>query len=69
MAGDGDRGGGNGIGEGDSTDMKLADLANVRQKETSEDRDDADKRGGQSPVRRLGNLDRGVTQGDDDAGI
>jgi hypothetical protein len=43
-------------------DRKLADLTNVRLKETREDRDNADKRGGQSPLRRLGNLDhRGHT--------
>jgi hypothetical protein len=64
-AGHHDRGGGNGVGvgEGGGTDKKLADLANVRRKETREDRDNADERGGRSPVRRSGNLDRGVTRG------
>jgi hypothetical protein len=56
-------GGDNGNGEGSGTDKKLADLANVRRKETREDQDDADKRGGQSPVRRSGNSDCGVTRG------
>jgi hypothetical protein len=48
---------------GGGMEKKLADLAIVRQKETREDQDDANERGGRSPVRRLGNLDRGVTQG------
>ncbi len=56
-------GGDNSNDEGGGTDKKLADLANVRRKEMREDRDDADKRGGRSPVRCLGNLDRGVTRG------
>jgi hypothetical protein len=58
-----DCGGGDGDGEGGGTDEKLADLANVRRKETREDRDDADERGGRSPTRRLGFSDRGVTRG------
>ncbi len=64
-AGDRNWGGGdgNGVGEGGGTDEKLADLANLRRKETREDRDNANERGGQSPVRRLGNLDRRVTRG------
>jgi hypothetical protein len=62
-AGDCYRGGGDGNDEGGSTDKKLADLANVRQKETREDQDDADERGGRSPVRSFGNLDHGVTRG------
>ncbi len=62
-AGNHDRGGDNGDGKGSGTDEKLADLPNVRQKETREDRDDADERGGQTPVRRSGNSDRGVTRG------
>ncbi len=60
-AGDRDRGGGD--GEGGGTDEKLADLTNVRRKETREDRNDADERGGRSPVRRSWNSDRGVTWG------
>ncbi len=63
VAGDPYRGGDNGDGEGGSMDKKLADLANVWRKETREERDDADERGGRSPVRRLENLDRGVTRG------
>ena len=39
-------GGDNTNGKGGSTNKKLADLANVRQKETKEDQDDADERGG-----------------------
>ncbi len=62
-AGNGYCGGDNGNGEGDGTDKKLADLANVHRKETREDRDDADERGGRSPVRCLGNLDHGVMRG------
>jgi hypothetical protein len=62
-AGNCNHGSGDSVGEGGGTDKKLADLANVQLKETRDDRDNADKRGGQSPVRRLGNLDRGVTQG------
>ncbi len=50
--GDRYRGGDNGDGEGGGTDKKLADLANVRRKET-----------GRSPVRCSGNLDHGVTRG------
>ena len=50
MAGNRYRGGDNGNGEGSGTDKKLADLANVWRKETREDRDDADERGGGSPV-------------------
>jgi hypothetical protein len=60
---DHNRGGDNGNGEGGGTDEKLADLATVWRKVTREDQDDADKRGGRSPVRRLGNLDRRVTRG------
>jgi hypothetical protein len=56
-------GGGSGVGEGGGTDEKLADLANVRRKETRKDRDNADERGRRSPVRCLGNLDRGVMRG------
>ncbi len=62
-AGNCNRGGGNGVGEGGGMDKKLADLANKQQKETREDQDDADKRGGRSPGRRSGNLDRGITRG------
>jgi hypothetical protein len=57
------RGGDNSNGEGGSTDKKLADLTNVRRKETREDQDDANQRRGRSPVRRSGKLDRGVTRG------
>jgi hypothetical protein len=62
-AGDPDHGSGGGIGKGGGTDEKLPDLANVQQKETREDRDNADERGRRSPVRRLENLDCGVTRG------
>jgi hypothetical protein len=62
-AGDCYCGGDNGNGEGGGTDKKLADLANMQRKETREDRDNADESGGRSPVRRLGNLDHGVTRG------
>jgi hypothetical protein len=62
-AGDCYRDGDSGNGEGGGKNKKLADLANVWRKETREDRDDADERGGQSPVRCLGNLNRGVTRG------
>ncbi len=61
--GDRYRGSDNGDGESGGTDKKLADLTNVQQKETREDRDDANERGGRSPVRRSGNSDRGVTRG------
>jgi hypothetical protein len=61
-AGDCYCGGDNGNSMGGSTE-ELADLAKVRRKETREDQDDASKRGGQSPVRRSGNLDCGVTRG------
>ncbi len=57
------RDGDNGNGKGGNTDKKLADLANVRRKEMRDDQDDADKRGGQSPVRCLGKLNRGVMMG------
>ncbi len=57
------RGGDNCNGKGSSMDKKLEDLANMRRKETRKDRDNAYKRGGRSPVRRLGNLDRRVTRG------
>jgi hypothetical protein len=50
-AGDCYHGGDNCNGEGGGTDEKLADLANVQQNETREDRDNADERGGRSPVR------------------
>ncbi len=56
-------GGDNSNNKGGGTDKKLADLANVQQKETREYQDDANERGGQSPVRCLGNLDCGVTRG------
>jgi hypothetical protein len=56
-------GGDNGYGEGGCTEKKLADLANMRRKETREDSDKANKRGGQSPVRCSGNSNCGVTQG------
>jgi hypothetical protein len=59
----GNCGGGNGNSKGSGMDEKLGDLANMRQKETREDRDDADERGGQSPVRLSGYLDRGITWG------
>ncbi len=62
-AGDRYHGGDNGNGKGSGMDKKLADLANVRQKEMREDQDDANERGGRSPVRRLGSSDRGVTRG------
>jgi hypothetical protein len=62
-AGDHYRGGDNGNGKGGGTDKKLADLANVQRKETREDQEDAGKRGGRSPVRRLVNLDCRVTWG------
>jgi hypothetical protein len=52
-----------GNNKGGSMDKKLADLANMRRKETREDQDNANKRGGRSPVRRSGNLDRRVMQG------
>ena len=55
-------GGDNGNGKGNGMDKNLADLANMRWKETREDQDDANERGGQSPVRRSGNLDRRVTR-------
>ncbi len=57
------RRGDNSNGGGGGMDKKLADLVNVRWKERREDQDNANKRGGQSPVRRLGNLNRGVTRG------
>ena len=63
MAGDCYCGGDNGNGKGGGMDKKLVDLANVWQKEAREDQDNADKRGGRSSVRRLGNSDRGVTRG------
>ncbi len=50
-AGNRNCGGDNGNNEeGGGMDKKLADLTNVRRKETREDRDDANKRRGQSPV-------------------
>jgi hypothetical protein len=52
-----------GNGKGSGMDKKLADLANVQRKEMREDQDNADKRGGQSPVRHSGNLDCGVMRG------
>jgi hypothetical protein len=55
--------GGDGVGKGGGMDKKIANLANVRQKEKREDRDNADKRGGLSPVRRSGNSDRGAMRG------
>ncbi len=61
--GDRDHGGGSGVGKGSGTDKKLTDLANVWQKETREDQDNANKRGRQSPVRRSGTLDCRVTRG------
>ena len=63
--GDCNHGGGNSVGKGGGTgtDEKLADLANVRRNKKREDRDNANKRGGRSPVRRSGNLDRRVMQG------
>ena len=61
--GDCNHGGGDSVGKGGGTDKKLADLANVRRNKKREDQDNANKRGGQSRVRRLGNLDRGVTRG------
>jgi hypothetical protein len=63
VAGNHDHGSGDGVSKSGGTDKKLADLANVWRKETREDRGHADKRGGRSPVRCSGNLDRGVTQG------
>ncbi len=62
-AGDCYCGGDNGNGKGGGMDKKLVDLANVWQKETREDQDNANKRGGRSSVRRLGNSDCGVTRG------
>jgi hypothetical protein len=57
--------GDNGSNKCGGMDKKLADFANVQQKEMRDDQDDADKRGGQSPVRCLGNLDHGVMRGND----
>jgi hypothetical protein len=59
VAGDCYQGGDNCDVKGGGTDKKLANLANVQQKETKEDQDDVNERGGQPPVRRLGNLDCG----------
>ncbi len=61
--GDCNHSGGDSVGKGSGTDKKLADLANVQRNKKREDRDNANKRGGRSPVRRSGNLDRGVMQG------
>ncbi len=58
-----DNGNGDGNGDSNGTGKELADLPNVWRKETREDQDNANKRGGQSRVRRLGNLDRGVMRG------
>ncbi len=63
MAGDCYHGGDNGNDEGSGTDKKLADLANMWQKEMRENQYDANKKGGGSPVRRSGNFDRRVTRG------
>jgi hypothetical protein len=46
VAGDRNCGGDNGDGKGGGIDEKLVDLANVWQKETREDQDNANKRGG-----------------------
>ncbi len=69
VAGNCNRGGGGGIGEGGGTVETLADLANVQQKEMREDQDNAVKRGRQSPVKRWGIWIAGSRGGDDDAGI
>ncbi len=63
------RSGDNGKGKGGGMDKKLADLAKVQQKEMREDQDDANKRGGRSPVRCSGNLDGGSCGGAMMAGI
>jgi hypothetical protein len=62
-AGDCSHGGDKGNGKGGGMDKKLADLANVRRKETSEDQDNVDERGGRSPVRCMGNLNHRVMGG------
>jgi hypothetical protein len=62
------RGGSYVDGVGSDTDEELADRRRAAERD-ERDRDDAEERGGRSPVRHAGILIVGFTRGDDDASI